>query len=102
MNSPYWFEAAIMFGILAVGNILFAHFETETPRWRRVLKVFVSAAMAVIVSAFLGRGWFFGLLAVATGYVIIIHAWWLPKNGVNGWTAEPRERYYALRGWKMK
>lgn len=24
----------------------------------------------------------------------------LPKKGINGWTAEPREKYYALRGWK--
>ena len=24
--------------------------------------------------------------------------WWLPRRGVNGWTAEPRDRYYALLG----
>jgi hypothetical protein len=31
---------------------------------------------------------------------VIVHAWWLPRHGVNGWTGEPKERYYALRGWK--
>jgi hypothetical protein len=31
--------------------------------------------------------------------VIYVHAIWLPRNGVNGLTAEPRDKYYALRGW---
>jgi hypothetical protein len=30
--------------------------------------------------------------------VAVVHGWWLPKHGVSGWTAEPRERYYALLG----
>jgi len=33
---------------------------------------------------------------------LVIHLWWLPKHGINGWTGEPREKYYALRGWKKK
>jgi hypothetical protein len=31
--------------------------------------------------------------------VIYKHGIWLPRHGVNGWTDEPREKYYALRGW---
>ena len=31
---------------------------------------------------------------------LTVHAWWLPRHGINGWTAEPKEKYYALRGWK--
>ena len=31
---------------------------------------------------------------------VIVHAWWLPRQGINGWTAEPKEKYYAMRGWK--
>jgi hypothetical protein len=26
---------------------------------------------------------------------------WLPKQGVNGWTGEPKEKYYQLRGWDL-
>jgi hypothetical protein len=33
---------------------------------------------------------FFGLYAF--GY-------WLLRHGINGLTAEPHDRYYALRGW---
>ena len=29
---------------------------------------------------------------------VVVHGWWLPSHGVSGWTAEPRERYYALLG----
>ena len=102
MNSPYWFELAVMFGLMAVGNIVFGQFAEGQPKWQRVAKVVVSGGIAVLGSATAGRGWFFALLGVMSGLVIIIHAWWLPKHGINGWTAEPRDRYYALRGWKIK
>lgn len=95
-----WFEIAVMSTIFAVGNILFGHFEEQTPKWRRLLKMVLMMALAVGLSAFLGRAWFWGLLAAMVVPVLIIHAWWLPSQGVNGWTGEPREKYYALRGWK--
>jgi hypothetical protein len=102
MNSPYWFELAVVFGITAIGGIFFGHFEEHTPKWRRVLKVLLIGVVAVIVSATAGRIWFFVMIGVMSLAVIVIHVWWLPKNGVNGWTGEPRERYFALRGWKVK
>lgn len=99
---PYWLELAVTFGIFAVGNILFGHFEEGRSKWRRVLKVFVTGGVMVGVSAWAGRGWFFGLLGLMGGLVLIIHGWWLPyRHGVNGWTAEPKDKYYALRGWKL-
>lgn len=102
MNSPYWFELAVVFGLTSIGGILLGHFEGGRPKWQRVLKVLVGGAISVLISATAGREWFFVLLGVLTVAVVIIHAWWLPRKGVNGWTAEPRERYYALRGWKLK
>ncbi|MBM3855689.1 MAG: DUF2207 domain-containing protein [Verrucomicrobia bacterium] len=101
MPWPYWFELAVVFGLTAVGNILLGHFEAGRPKWRRVLKVGLAGALAVAVSASLGRSWFFALLGALLVTVVVIHAWWLPRHGVNGWTGEPRERYYRLRGWKM-
>lgn len=102
MNSPYWFELAVIFGLTAFGGFFFGHFEERTPRWRKVLKTVLIGAVAVTVSATAGRAWFFVLLGVMSGLVVIVHAWWLPKHGINGWTGEPREKYYALRGWKQK
>ena len=100
MNSPYWFEVAVIFGLTTVGTILMGYWEEGTPKWRRVLKPFVFCGLSVLISATAGRGWFFVFLGALASAVLVIHAWWLPKKGINGWTAEPREKYYALRGWK--
>ena len=32
---------------------------------------------------------------------VVVHGWWLPRQGINGWTAEPKERYYKFRGWTL-
>jgi hypothetical protein len=102
MNTwPYWFELTVILGIFAVGNILFGHFEAGRPKWQRVLKVFLVSALMVFISAAAGRAWFFGILGLGFVAVLIIHAWWLPKKGINGWTAEPKDKYYAFRGWKL-
>jgi hypothetical protein len=75
---------------------LFGHFEEHKPKWRRLLKVVNVTVIFVSLSVFLGRGWAFGFLALPLLGAAIIHLWWLPRNGVNGWTAEPREKYYEL------
>lgn len=93
-------EVAVVATIFAVGNILFGHWEAETPKWRRLLKFVLILGATLAISAAVGRRWalmFLGLLGVAA---LIVHGWWLPRHGINGWTAEPREKYYALRGWK--
>lgn len=102
MSSPYWFELAVVFGLAGIGNILFSGFAQHEPKWRRLAKMFVGAAVAVLVSAGAGRAWFFVLLGAVALAVVVIHGWWLPRHGINGWTAEPKEKYFALRGWRVK
>ena len=98
-----WFEVAIVMAIFAFGNIFFGHFEEKTPKWRRVLKVFVFLGLVLGISATLGRAWAMGFLAaVAIVPFTVIHMWWLPKKGINGWTGEPREKYFQLRGWNHR
>ena len=97
-----WIDAAVMAALFALGNILFGHFEERTPKWRRVLKFFVFTSGIVLLSATAGRAWSVGVIATLLGAVAVIHGWWLPtRHGINGWTAEPKEKYYAFRGWKM-
>ena len=99
MDSPYWFEIAVMGVGVAIGNILLGPFEEGKAKWRRVAKVFIGCSLGVLVSAYAGREWFYVLLALIVVGVLVVHGWWLPRKGINGWTAEPREKYYALRGW---
>ena len=86
--------------IAGVGSILLGHFEEHKPKWRRLLKIAIILAAVLTVSATVGRIWAFGLLALLLVVALFLHAWWLPKHGVNGWTGEPRERYYELIGHK--
>lgn len=97
-----WFEVAIVALLLLVGQVFFARFEPEMARWRMLLRHAFGIVLFVSVSYFFGSFWFYVSIAATLVYVLIIHAWWLPKNGVNGWTGEPKEKYYELRGWKRE
>jgi hypothetical protein len=81
-----------------LGHLYFGRFEEHRPRWRRLLKSLLGVAIIVGTTAWAGREWTYALLAVLATGVLVVHGWWLPKNGVNGWTGEPRERYYELIG----
>ena len=95
-TETVWFDLAVVFGIFAFGNILFGPFEEHKPKIRRVLKV-VLVSLAVALLSLNGLRWVaftaLGLLALAA---LFVHGIWLPRNGVNGLTAEPRDRYYDL------
>jgi hypothetical protein len=95
-----WFEIAVTAVLLLAGQILFGHFEEKIPRWRQLLKAALAIALFTSIAYFFGRFWFWVALFTAAIPPAIIHAWWLPKHGVNGWTGEPKDKYYELRGWK--
>jgi hypothetical protein len=95
-----WMEVAIVAIIFAVGNIVFGHWEEQTPKWRRLLKFVLVLGVTLALSAGLGRSWAFGFLGALGVLAVIVHGWWLPRQGINGWTGEPKEKYYAMRGWK--
>ena len=92
-------DVAMMAVFLALGNVAFWHFEPWMPLWRRLLKAFAALAITAIISHYFGRMGVMIWFGIAALPLIYIHAIWLPRHGVNGWTGEPREKYYALRGW---
>jgi hypothetical protein len=95
-----WFELSIVALLLLVGQILCGGFEEQTPRWRILLKHALGICIFVSIAYFFGTFWFYISLVGAMIPALIIHAWWLPKHGINGWTGEPKDKYYDLRGWK--
>ena len=95
-----WLEVAVRASIFAIGTILFGHFEEGTPKWRRRLKFFLFIGITILITETAGRFWFFVFLGVSFIAPLIIHLWWLPQHGINGWTGEPKDKYYALRDWK--
>jgi hypothetical protein len=96
-----WIDVAVMATMFALGNILFGQLEEKTPKWRRVLKFFIIVSLVVTISASAGRAWSVGLVGALLVAAAVIHGWWLPRHGINPFTAEPKEKYYALRGWKL-
>lgn len=91
-----WFDVAVVATAFAVGNILFSRFEEYRPRWRRVLKLVLALVVTVGLAWTAGRAWAYGWLVVPGAFAAWIHLVWLPRHGINGWTAEPRDQYLRL------
>src|SRR5262249_52884817 len=91
-----WFDLAVVMSIFAGGNILFGHFEEHKPKALRLLKVALIAGTTLALS-WAGLRWLaFGLIGALGLAAAYVHLWWLPSHGINGWTGEPREKYYEL------
>jgi len=97
-----WFEIAIVSMIFTIGNICFGHFEEQTPKIRRVGKYILTLILIVSLSTYFGRTVAMITLGLLFLPVIYLHGIELPKKGINGWTGEPKEKYYELRGWDLK
>ncbi len=97
-----WFELAIISTLVLIGTIFFGHFEEMTPKWKRLLKFVIYTTGLCLISYYFGRQWFYISLGIMLIFVVIVHAWWLPKKGINGLTGEPRDKYYEFRGWEKK
>jgi hypothetical protein len=99
-TDSLWFEVAIVSIIYAIGNIAFGHFEEQTPRWRRIGKYFLTVVIIIATSVYFGRTVAMALLSVFIFPFLYIHGFYLPKKkGINGWTGEPKSKYYDFRGW---
>ena len=102
-TATAWLDLAVFLFLVLVGHILLGHFEDFKPKWRRVLKVVLSIALFATALAFFGRfwAWVIFVVPVLVG-VAVIHGWWLPKHGIDGWTGEPREKYLELVGARKR
>jgi len=99
-TDSLWLEVAIVSIIFALGNMLFGLFEERTPRIRKVAKYLLTMGIVCLISVYAGRTVSMTLLGLLFIPVIYIHAYWLPvKKGINGWTGEPKGKYYEFRGW---
>jgi len=99
-TESLWFEIAIVSIIYALGNMLMGHFEERTPKIRRVGKYLLTLLVVCGISVFFGRSISMIFLAVFLFPLLYVHGYYLPKKkGINGWTGEPKSKYYDFRGW---
>ena len=100
VTQSLWFEIAIVSIIFAVGNMVMGHFEEQTPKLRRVGKYVLIVALICGISVLFGRTVAMIVLAASIVPLLYIHAYYLPKKkGINGWTGEPKSKYYEFRNW---
>lgn len=95
INTP-WFDVAVVMGMFGFGTILFGRFEQHRPKWKRLLKVVIVLAVIVTLANTIGRVWAYSLLALPLIAAVYVHLVWLPRHGINGWTAEPYDKYLEL------
>jgi catechol 2,3-dioxygenase-like lactoylglutathione lyase family enzyme len=93
-----WFMVAVVMSLFALGGVVFGRFEAHTPPARRIAKQLVVVAVFMLVELLAGRPWSLGLLGLLGVFFVGVHGWWLPRNGVNGLTAEPYDVYLKLIG----
>ena len=99
-TDSLWFEVAIVSIIYAVGNMTFGHFEEQTPKWRRVGKYLLTIGIVIALSVYFGRTTAMIFLAAFFIPFLYVHAYYLPKKkGINGFTGEPKSKYYDFRKW---
>ncbi len=91
-----WVDLAVIQTVFALGNLLLGRFEEHLPRWKRLLKWAVGTLLYVGIAQAAGRAWAAAFLGVFGVVAAAVHLWWLPRHGINGWTAEPYQRYLAL------
>ena len=99
-TDSLWFEIAIVSMIFAIGNMVMGHFEERTPKIRRVGKYFLMLVVICGISVLFGR--LAAMLTLAAFFLplLYIHGYYLPKKkGINGWTGEPKSKYYEFRKW---
>ncbi|MFD2201050.1 hypothetical protein [Shivajiella indica] len=99
-TESLWFEIAIVSIIYALGNILLGHFEERTSKTRRLGKYIMTLLIVCGISTYIGREISMIFLSVFIIPLLYIHGYYLPKKiGVNGWTGEPKSKYYEFRNW---
>ncbi|NOT74339.1 MAG: hypothetical protein HOP08_05370 [Cyclobacteriaceae bacterium] len=98
-TDTLWFEVSIVTFIILLGNIYFSHFEERSPKGRKVVKYLITLALVLCISIFVGR--LYALIFIGLWFIpiIYIHGIMLPRKGINGWTGEPKSKYYEFRGW---
>jgi len=99
-TDSLWFEVAVVSIIYALGNILMGQFEERTPKIRRVAKYLLTLILICGISIFAGRTIAMTFLALFIIPLLYVHGYFLPKKkGINGWTGEPKSKYYEFRKW---
>jgi hypothetical protein len=98
MDSVYFYLFwAVLLHI--IGIVVLGHFDEKTPLKKRLTKVAVMVIGTALAYTVIGR---IGALIFSLGLMSIgltVHIIWCRSHEIHLLTAEPKARYYELRGW---
>ena len=95
-TDSLWFDVAGFTTLCVVLTVAFGRFERHKPAWRRVGKIVVLVALVLVAIEALGRAWGYAVLGLLLLAGTALHFVVLWKLGINGFTAEPREKFETL------
>jgi hypothetical protein len=91
-------EFTVSLSILVLGTLLFRGFQGRTPVAVTVRKWVVYFALVFALTMTVGRPWSL-LWTLSPVFGLVVHFAWCFRHRIHPFTAEPRDRYFALRGW---
>lgn len=91
-----WFDIAAFSTLWVVLTVVFGRFEQHKPAWRRLSKCGAFLALLLLLVETAGRVVAYGVLGLLLTAGASIHFAVLSRLGINGWTAEPRDKFEAL------
>lgn len=93
------FDFLFFFSGWLAGQVLFHGYEAHVSLAKRLFKLLVMTLVFVSVYRTLGRAFFYGLLALMTAGMALLHGYWFHyRHGVHWRTAEPKGKYLQLIG----
>jgi hypothetical protein len=92
-------ELGALFLLCALGTSIFDKFEVETAIWKKLCRWGIATVLTLGVYASIGH-WALLVLIFFAALGIAVHFSWCRKHGIHPVKAEPRDRYYLLRGWQ--
>lgn len=98
-TNTFWFDLFLVTLFLLVGNNLMGHFEERSPRARKVLKSVLTLVLSAGILQIFASIVLYVVLGAGLVGILIVHGILLPRKGINGWTAQPLDKYYEFRGW---
>lgn len=97
MPAVSWMEVLIVLTIASFAYfVAFNNFEKHLPLQRRVTKLFMVVGILAVIGILFGRYAFWGMIALMTIGQVYLHGWYFPKQGINGLTAEPHDKYLEV------
>ena len=90
-------EILVVLSVAGIAYFLaFNNFEKHLPFKKRITKLFVVVGVLAVIGILFGRYVFWGVIILMTLGQVYLHGWYFPKQGINGLTAEPQDKYLEV------